>query len=386
MKSKAFFIWFTNNSAHTWLLTLTLLATGSSALAQNTCRGGSCSGGGDSCENRIQQIRDEIKSWISQGGHQDLELPAGVKPEDYVKGMTTAIQELSFSCVSRKLEINGSEKTCINFVDKVNGPVALCNIERFMRQTSESDQYVLIHHEFAGFAQLEKNQGRDSDYQISRQLTGNLQDTVVKKLVVKRRPPVQVDPGDMYAGMDCAAHYPELARRLFARMAQGASETVKRVIVNQFEMAGQRISREAIRLPISSSFKVTDESGRPTDWNDFTNGGRQSRLVGPLRYAQYYFDVNVDNGRNPVQFQVEIEPRIFLSGSEIKGNFDALGVLLGYTRTCRVHTTYGQRLYLRNLQSPVPFLYEDFMVPAPPGAYSLSRFSEDLELRSEVRR
>ncbi len=51
--------------------------------------------------------------------------------------------------------------------------------------TSESDQYVLVHHEYAGLAGIEISKGEDSDYQVSNQISGYLENQVIKKLAVK---------------------------------------------------------------------------------------------------------------------------------------------------------------------------------------------------------
>ncbi len=60
-----------------------------------------------------------------------------------------------------------------------------CNYKRF-NEASESDQYVLVHHEYAGLSGFETNKTDDSDYKISNQLTGFLESQVIKKLSVKK--------------------------------------------------------------------------------------------------------------------------------------------------------------------------------------------------------
>jgi hypothetical protein len=51
--------------------------------------------------------------------------------------------------------------------------------------TNDSDQYVLVHHEYAGLSGFEVNNGPDSTYLISNQISEFLVDEVVKKLAIK---------------------------------------------------------------------------------------------------------------------------------------------------------------------------------------------------------
>jgi hypothetical protein len=80
--------------------------------------------------------------------------------------------------------VGEAEKTCKNFIGRQGLARIECNTKRFL-ETDESDQYILVHHEFAGLAGLEVNQGEDSDYQISNQIAAFLEDQVTKKLVIK---------------------------------------------------------------------------------------------------------------------------------------------------------------------------------------------------------
>lgn len=143
--------------------------------------------GGDICENRFTIVRNDIQSWILKGGSVGLNLPEGVSFENYNQSMLFSVETAKVSCTDEKLFVGNAEKTCLN--DRTTDGLLLirCNSNRFLN-TSESDQYVLVHHEFAGLSGLEVNTGEASDYRLSNQISGFLQNQLIKKLVVK--PPV----------------------------------------------------------------------------------------------------------------------------------------------------------------------------------------------------
>jgi hypothetical protein len=146
--------------------------------------------GGDMCENRIKVIRDDMASWIGQGGPARLELPSELSVNRYDQGMLTQIEKAKISCTQDRLYVGSAEKTCKNYVSSTGQSRILCNISRFVHDTSESDQYVLIHHEYAGLAGFEVNDGESSKYTISNQLSGFLLDQVVKKLSIAQELPI----------------------------------------------------------------------------------------------------------------------------------------------------------------------------------------------------
>jgi hypothetical protein len=152
-----------------------------SAFASGGIEGGN---GGDICEDRFKVVRDDIASWISNGGSTGLTLPGDISISQYNGKMLSEIKGAQLSCVDQEITVDGAEKTCKNFVDTQNVPQIVCNAERFMA-TSEADQYVLVHHEYAGLSGFEINKGKDSQYSISNQITGYLADQVVKKLVIR---------------------------------------------------------------------------------------------------------------------------------------------------------------------------------------------------------
>lgn len=143
--------------------------------------------GGDTCENRIQGIRDDIQSWIKQGGHKGLELPDGISNAKYKESMTSAISQAVVSCTDKVINVRGVEKMCVNTKRAGRKPSILCNRKSF-NKTGAAEQYVLVHHEYAGLAGLEENKTEESDYTISNQLTSYLTVQKVAKLAVQKRP------------------------------------------------------------------------------------------------------------------------------------------------------------------------------------------------------
>jgi hypothetical protein len=142
--------------------------------------------GGDTCEKRIKEIRDDIAQWIENGGPVELQLPANVSESQYSAKMSKQLARAIVSCQDGPIHIGSVEKTCKNFTDSGGRSQIVCNISRFMRETSESDQYVLTHHEYAGLAGLESNENESSNYSISSQLNGYLETVEVKRLALHR--------------------------------------------------------------------------------------------------------------------------------------------------------------------------------------------------------
>jgi hypothetical protein len=140
--------------------------------------------GGDICENRFISIRADLRSWILTGGTAGLILPKGISLAEYSQSMLQNFSAAKFNCTTDKIFIGTTEKTCKNFANDAGIPSILCNNERFMN-TSQSDQYILVHHEYAGLSGFEISTDGASQYEISNQITGYLENQVVKKLVVK---------------------------------------------------------------------------------------------------------------------------------------------------------------------------------------------------------
>jgi hypothetical protein len=148
--------------------------------------------GGDICENRFTSVRNDIHSWILLGGSAGLSLPQGISFAEYNQSMLANIASAKVSCTDQKLTIGQAEKTCINYSSAGEQILIVCNTNRFMN-TSENDQYILVHHEYAGLSGFEVNAGESSDYRISNQISGYLENAIVKKLVVRPSAPPTED-------------------------------------------------------------------------------------------------------------------------------------------------------------------------------------------------
>ncbi len=207
--------------------------------------------GGDACEKRFDSIRRDLASWISKGGSQFLNLPEGLPLQIYNKKMLEQIEKASFSCTSATLKIGTTEKTCKNLISENDESQILCNQRRFL-DTADSEQYELVHHEYAGLAGFEKNIGEQSVYTpLSEQITGYLDARTELRLAI--RPDLQPCPnltGDyicngqhttiksvIYDGgfvfkVDDKIYYADKKKReSFERLADGYSTPVSRASV-----------------------------------------------------------------------------------------------------------------------------------------------------------
>lgn len=163
--------------------------------AYSKSMGGDSGGGGDASEERVNEIRSDILKWINDDGAKGLKLPSDISIGEYESAMSDILtpKKVVIGFVEKddekndelKVSVAGVPKTCRGFISSFdNKPHILCNISRF-QNTPESDQYKLIHHEFAGLANVENNEGAASDYYLSSQLTDFLTEQVILKLAVK---------------------------------------------------------------------------------------------------------------------------------------------------------------------------------------------------------
>lgn len=140
--------------------------------------------GGDACERRFLEIRDDLSQWLGNHGHEQLRFPSGITPVGYKAGMKNAFESAHISCVDEKLAVLGAEKTCVNFKNQDGTPQIVCQNERFLKLPTD-EQYRLTHHEYAGVAGLEGNREEESSYPISNQISAFLDIQTSKRLVVK---------------------------------------------------------------------------------------------------------------------------------------------------------------------------------------------------------
>jgi hypothetical protein len=176
------------------LMKLTLIVISALSCLQAKADGTLGGGGGDVCENNIRQIVDDIGQWISRGGGSTLHLPRGISAAQYSTAMQEQVKKVKVNCVGRgdtgypvfvrdqTLNVLFN-KTC-KFEKLAGESLVTCDAVK-LGETQTSDQYILLHHELAGLAQLELPDGAVSHYEISNQIAAFLEDKVVKRLVVK---------------------------------------------------------------------------------------------------------------------------------------------------------------------------------------------------------
>lgn len=178
------------------LLTLSFVALFILSAPAFAKRGTESGGGGDASEERVNEIRSDILKWVEKGGAKDLVLPKSMLISEYEESMIEILQaqKVVIGFVEKDDELNeelqvtvsGVPKTCRGFISKSgNKEHIICNIGRF-RSVSDTEQYVLIHHEYAGLVDIEQNEGAASDYQISSQISEYLTQQTVLKLAVKK--------------------------------------------------------------------------------------------------------------------------------------------------------------------------------------------------------
>lgn len=142
--------------------------------------------GGDICENQMRNISNDIESWLLRDEFKGIKLDNRISEAAFKGRMLEAVQRSLLSCTADKIFIGKAEKTCKNFKDKNRDIRIVCNFNRFMK-TTQNDQYRLMHHEFAGVAGLETNDGKEeSNYRISDQVTGFLRKEEVLRLGIKK--------------------------------------------------------------------------------------------------------------------------------------------------------------------------------------------------------
>lgn len=178
----------------TLLLSMCIASTSLAFAGQK--QGAGSGGGGDATEERVNEIRSDILKWIKNGGAKELVLSPALTYNDYVASMSDILQpkKVVIGFVVQddkkndelKVSVNGMPKTCRGFNSKIDSkPHIICNISRF-KATSDAEQYKLIHHEYAGLANIEQNDKAASDYTISSQITDYLSQVTVTKLAIKK--------------------------------------------------------------------------------------------------------------------------------------------------------------------------------------------------------
>ena len=154
--------------------------------------GGAGPGGGDRCENRFKLIAQDLSGWIKAGGPAGLQLK-GISTSDYSAKILEQIQKARITCVGSgdaefPVLVYGKAKECKNFVDVKGISRIVCDRQKFysglLDPENDSTQYLIVHHEYASLAGLEKPDIDNSNYEISNQITAYLEEQLVNKLVV----------------------------------------------------------------------------------------------------------------------------------------------------------------------------------------------------------
>lgn len=140
--------------------------------------------GGDACERRFTEVRDDLEAWLQKGGAKALSFGKSQNPAAYAPAMLSAIARAQVSCTADKLRVGDAEKVCVNETDTSGNARITCQREAFLALPVD-EQYRLTHHEYAGLAGFEKNDGEASNYALSDQLTGYLDSYVTQRLTVK---------------------------------------------------------------------------------------------------------------------------------------------------------------------------------------------------------
>lgn len=157
--------------------------------------GDKAGGGGEPMEIDIDMIRGDLVAWINAGGARDLKLPGEISYGEYTQAMLqiltphavvlTFVDKDSSTDPELSVKVSGQEKTCRGFISRNDArPHILCHRGRY-KNASEGERYQLIHHEYAGLAQVELNIGASSDYSISKQISDYLVPVTVLRLAVR---------------------------------------------------------------------------------------------------------------------------------------------------------------------------------------------------------
>lgn len=189
--------------------------------------GGVQGGGGDAAtERRIKDIRDDILKWIKRGDAEKLKFNLYVTYQDYLEGNLSkklfgmkdilepgAVVVSAFSEKDEDLNvetlntsINNAPKVCKGLIRGINDrPTIVCKKEAF-EALSEKEQYIQIHHEYAGLGGLERNIGADSDYNLSSQITNHGSYEKIFRLAINNTKEKKRNYGDLSDDLSDIAH------------------------------------------------------------------------------------------------------------------------------------------------------------------------------------
>jgi hypothetical protein len=148
----------------------------------------------------VNEIRVDILKWIAEGGAEGLKLPDGLSTSKYISEMNRVLAQnaVVVGFTDKPVIVYSWPKTCRGFERAEDHRLHIeCNIDRF-KDTPPAEQYMLIHHEYAGLAGIETNDGALSDYTLSSQITEYLSESTVFKLGIKKKVPEQPKESDSF--------------------------------------------------------------------------------------------------------------------------------------------------------------------------------------------
>lgn len=274
---------------------LTFLGATSNSLAvEREGRGGIGTGGGDPCEDRIQEIRDDLKTWMTDGGPaKGLVLPSGVTPQDYTKRMLEQMDSAFVKCVKpgdkdHPVTVDGEPKVCKFKSGLFTKKAIVCDYDAFLNKTNQVGQYKLVHHEYAGAAGLEIPNGPVSEYKITKQLHKFLKIVSVVKLSIEPNIPDATDLKGLFEGAKeefSLDEVPPYYRDRMGVLSEGihSYKYLKRG-AGYDVCAVQRVADGAVKLSDDLLFTVIHESKKgpkikaKTSWviNPFGTGKRDN--------------------------------------------------------------------------------------------------------------
>lgn len=183
---------FTITNCRKAIVSFAAITCAFSALAFADIPGGS--GGGDRCEIRFKNVASDLRHWIKEGGHKNLDFGAAqTTADEYATKMLEQIAKTRITCVmpgdkDYPVLVNGRAKECKNFVDDQGISRIICDLEKFYsnfaKPDDESNQYIMAHHEYATLAGFELPDQDNSQYPLSNQITGFLEYQLIQKLAV----------------------------------------------------------------------------------------------------------------------------------------------------------------------------------------------------------
>jgi hypothetical protein len=153
-------------------------------------------GGGDLCAEEIRVVISEIKQWIQEDGHRELDFSQErITVDEYKREMTSSIEKLTnYECVSEgdkrfPVEVQGKARLCkVEWTGRQSHFV--CDFKKF-RALTPDEVFVKIHHELAQPAGFEKAINNVPQYHLSKQLARNTSYKIEQKIVPRLNTPRQ---------------------------------------------------------------------------------------------------------------------------------------------------------------------------------------------------